>query len=613
MSDAVAEVRLGRVLVAALYIAYVASFAWSIAVPDTARDAFIAHGIRHGLAYPLEGPVLGVPSAIHFGPFWYYLVSLPLWVSDTWMAFVLFQGMVCALKFPLAWHCGRLLLGARFGLLWCAVLALPGWTTMEGMIPFNASAVEAASLGVLAAWLHARERPGSWKAMLLLGLALDVALHVHPTTAPLAVMGLAALYWSWRGKENLGAIILAFFAGAVVLFIPYFVSQALAGWPDMMSARGYVTTQLGIGKILLAPRLLLSQFYDGPFFAAESLARWPSPAPTVLGGAVTILAILACAAAAFRREGKQSPVFIIFVGATLALLPWLLLLRPNTPFYFMNVIAPFASGAVAAGLDRLPVARLRGAMALAGIALVTQVTVLFGIAANANEGGHGAAAQVLDVKNSALSEVLPDIWFPAIARADLGGLLCANIPLAAHGALAFIEDRSVGTDAIYSCDGAKAIDLGGTGSRVHLVGLTVGEWKSLGIEPPCRVGSLGVVASPGPFGDTPPQAIAEGSRYFPRSVSFVPVLDGTLRLSSSGPGCLVVSNPLYGYERLEEVSVSQGGRDVAPSFAHIVSRVYAAPSREETTEWVVRYRASSSSAIDIVFVPASAVTAVHGC
>src|SRR5262249_22862930 len=105
------KVRAGPLLVAALYLVYVASFAWSIAVPDTARDAFIAHAIRHGEMLPLEGPVLGVPSAIHFGPLWYYLVSVPLWLSDSWIAFVLFQGAVCGLKFPLAWHCGRRIAG----------------------------------------------------------------------------------------------------------------------------------------------------------------------------------------------------------------------------------------------------------------------------------------------------------------------------------------------------------------------------------------------------------------------------------------------------------------------------------------------------------------------
>ncbi|HEX4330807.1 MAG TPA: hypothetical protein VH040_01605 [Usitatibacter sp.] len=609
-----ASMRASRLLVAAMYIVYVASFAWSIAVPDTARDAYIAHGIRVGTFLPLEGPVLGVPSAVHFGPLWYYLVSVPLWVSDTWIAFVLFQGIVCGLKFPLAWHCGRRLAGDRFGLAWAGVLALPGWATLEGLVPFNASAVAAASLGVLAAWLHARDRAASVSSMLLLGLAVGIALHAHPSTAPLFLLGVEALYRARRsGRRNVLAAF-AYLGGVAILFVPYFASQAIAGWPDFATARGYVAAQLAPGRILLTPELLAAQLYQGPRFAAFDLARWPEAAAVALGAAISLLALVASVFAC-RGAPALRRIFAAFALATLALLPWVLLLRANTPFYFMNVVAPAAGGAFAAGIAALSLRWPRACpeKALACIALALQLAILVGLARNVREGGHGTSAQALDVKDSRTTQVFPDIWFPAVDRAALGDMLCRHAPIALHAGAAFVEDRSVGTDAIFSCGAAGRVTLGGSAATPHLVGLTLAEWKALGVEPPCRTGSLGLVATPGPIAPTAPRAIADGARYFPRDVSRAPDTDGMATLETEGPGFLVVSNFLYGYERLSAVTVSSAGADVAPAFAHEVSRAYVAPANAGRVEWRIRYRSSTRGALDAVFVPAASLARGHGC
>ena len=285
---------MARVLVAALFLAYVAAFAFSLSIPDTSRDAFIAYGIRHGVSYPLEGPYLGIPSAVHLGPLWYYLVAIPLWVSDSWLAFVLFQGILCGLKFVLAWHCGRKLVSERFGLLWAAALALPGWTTMEVMIPFNASAAETASLLILAAYLHCRDHPDSRGAIFMLGLAIGAAPHAHPTIAPLAITGTA------RGTSLVEdgcaphLAILRAGCGALVLFAPYIASQAINGWPDWSSARGYVASQFSFSQLLLAPQLLFAQVYSGPRFAVEDLAGWRHELAAAMGAACLALIVIAC-------------------------------------------------------------------------------------------------------------------------------------------------------------------------------------------------------------------------------------------------------------------------------------------------------------------------------
>src|SRR5438552_5388473 len=61
---------IGLLVVSLAFTIYVCGYAWSTSVPDTARDVYQAYRIRHGLALPLEGPVLGIPPALHLRPIW---------------------------------------------------------------------------------------------------------------------------------------------------------------------------------------------------------------------------------------------------------------------------------------------------------------------------------------------------------------------------------------------------------------------------------------------------------------------------------------------------------------------------------------------------------------
>src|SRR5438270_12987844 len=87
------RLRLGAIAISlALMSMYIASSAFSAAIQDTARDVYYAYSIRHGLWYPLEGPVLG--GAVHLGPAWFYLMALPLWVHDSWLSVALFAAFL---------------------------------------------------------------------------------------------------------------------------------------------------------------------------------------------------------------------------------------------------------------------------------------------------------------------------------------------------------------------------------------------------------------------------------------------------------------------------------------------------------------------------------------
>ncbi len=119
-----------RLVIAALMAAYIASAVFGGSGYDGARDVAEAFAIRHLQAFPLHGTsILG--GALYLGPVWFYLLALPLAVLDSWLGVALFVGVLCSLQFPLAYATGRRLLDRRLGLLWCALLALPGWGTFE--------------------------------------------------------------------------------------------------------------------------------------------------------------------------------------------------------------------------------------------------------------------------------------------------------------------------------------------------------------------------------------------------------------------------------------------------------------------------------------------------
>src|SRR5215469_3694068 len=67
----------------ALTAIYTGSYAFSIAIPDSTRDIYIARAISVGESFPLEGPVLG--DAVHGGPIWFYLLAIPLWFNKSWL------------------------------------------------------------------------------------------------------------------------------------------------------------------------------------------------------------------------------------------------------------------------------------------------------------------------------------------------------------------------------------------------------------------------------------------------------------------------------------------------------------------------------------------------
>src|SRR5688572_329079 len=240
-------------VIAILMAAYVAGYAWSAPNTDSADELLRAYEIRHAIAFPLEGPPLG--NVLHLGPAWFYLTALPLFAWHSWLSAALFIGLVCSLKFPLAYWCGKRLVDEDFGVLWAAALFLPGWTTVEQLVFLNPNGVAMAMLAVLAIALPGLDRPASLGRCVALGLALALALHVHPTSLPIFLLAPVVLWVHFKQRARLVAATIALFVGFVLPFAPYVAHQALTGYPDWTSASGYVAKQVFLGNVVNAPQV----------------------------------------------------------------------------------------------------------------------------------------------------------------------------------------------------------------------------------------------------------------------------------------------------------------------------------------------------------------------
>ena len=590
----------GYALVAFLMLAYTAGYAFSTPHTDTADELLRAYEIRHALAYPLEGPYLG--NAIHLGPIWFYLVAAPLWIAQSWLAAALFVGLVCSLKFPLAYYCGRRLVDADFGALWAACMFVPGFASFEPLLFLNPNAVAAAALLVLALALRIMERPASAALWLALGVALALAIHVHPTSAPVFVLLVPAFLAARKRNEPWAPRAAALAVGFVLPFLPYVASQLRNGFADFDSATSYVAGQVSLRNIVDAPAIVLDYVVAGPRVAARYLFGWGArSADELAAGALAALALSLVALA--DREGRRR--FALFVASLALFAAWVACMRPTTPFQFTWILGPAVAAVAALGIWSLSRRRAWTWSALAAVAILVPLdTVAIARTARTVQGGEGVLpSRVLDIKGRIPAIEFRDVWFPAIGHGRLGALLCQSRPLSLHGHLAYIVDKDLALDALLACGERSQLSLVGS-AGTHYAGMSRRFWSALGVPPPCVIGSLGITPEVTPLVARDALAIADGSRYLPRVATRAAPVPATIRVSAPAGAAVLVTNVLGEYERFGIVDAQADGNHVRPVAANDLSALYAAPLPRDgrRVDWRFTVATTNLTAVDVIAI-----------
>jgi hypothetical protein len=588
------------VLVAFLMLAYAAGYAFSTSHTDTADELMRAYEIRHALAYPLEGPFLG--NAIHLGPAWFYLVALPLWLSQSWLAAALFIGFVCSLKFPLAYHCGRQLVDSDFGVLWAACMFLPGFASFEPLLFLNPNAVAAAALGVLALALRIIDQSASAGIWFAFGLALALAIHVHPTSAPVFVLLVPATLAARRRDEALFTRITALVCGLVLPFAPYIASQIGNGFADIGSASAYMSGRVSLRNIVDAPVVVYNVLVAGPRVVARYLLGWSTPWASAL--AFAAFGAFALSLAALVHRGARRP--FVMLGGTLALFAaWVACMRETTPFQFTWILGPAIAAVVAFGIWSLS---RRSAwkwtpVAVLAVIVPLEIHAIVRTARTVEDGEGVLPSRVLDVKGRIPAIEFHDVWFPAIGHARLGALLCQHRPLSLHGHLAFVVVKDLALDALFACDERAQLSLVGS-AGTHYAGMTRRFWAAYGKTPPCLIGSLGITPHVAPLVARDALAIADGSRYLPRIATHASASEHTIDVVAPADAAVLVTNVLGEYERFHIVSTSADGNPMKPRVVNDLSALFVAPDVRARSEvaWRLTVATTNLAAVDVVAI-----------
>jgi hypothetical protein len=587
-------------LIAFLMAAYAAGYAWSSPSTDTADELLKAYAIRHAIAYPLEGPFLG--GALHFGPLWFYLTALPLWVSQSWLAVALFIGFICSLKFPLAYLCGRKLVDADFGLLWAAAMFVPGWASLEQLVFLNPNGVAAAVLLVLAIALRAIEKESDWPTFAALGLALAVAMHVHPTSAPAFILIAPVLWAHHRRGQRLPGAVVAIAAGFVVLFLPYLVSQIGGGFSDWRSASAYVSGQVVLANIVNVPTVIRNYLFAGPAVIAEYFLHW-QPERGPLLGAATAVAASASVAGCLHPLSRHR--LALFVAALLIFAAWIACMRPTTPLQFTWVLGPVVAGLVAIGVWSIGRVRPLRPLVWAVVtgSVVLNVFAIRGMALTVWQGEGHLPSQVMDIKNGVPPSIYRDVWFPALAHRELGRILCDAGDAAVHGHLAYIVDKDLGLDTLLACNDRSRLSLVASDAPHHYFGMTRVFWRALGGAPECWIGSLGVTRRVTPLPDRRAMPVAHELTDLLRRLPRNPTTTTTFSVTAPGRSGILVTNVLAGYDSFQIVSAEAAGQPASPLAENDLSSLFASGA-EGVVQWTFTVLTSNPQAIDVVAIDA---------
>lgn len=598
----------GAVVIAFMTI-HIASSLFGAAGPDTARDVAAALSIRDLGVLPLHGPLLAGTS--HLGPLWFYLLSVPMLIHRSWMGVALFVAIIGSFQFSLAYAAGRRLIDRRFGLLWCALLALPGWGSFQLVGFSHTNMVPTCSMLVLYALVRlVQERRARW--LLVAAGAFSLALHAHPTTIGLApLIAIAAL----SAMPGVGALLRwSALAVAIALlpFAPLLGDRAAAPVPLVAQVAEYVGGTMHASNLLDTGALAWGILVRGPRIVADAFLAMMPGASAVAIVAVLALELAALAGLAFAGRRQPLPVVAALL-ATLAFTALVAWLRPATPFYMTYALLPFLSGLAALGLYGLCAGlEERGAALSAGVVcvmLVLHAAFAAGIAATIASGDVALdVASRLDVKHEDPAPALPEPWLPAHAVDASGALLCRERgPIVLHGAYAYLEQVYLGLDHRLRC-GILDVHLAGIepAAGVHLVGLARPAWRSLGWTPPVYLGGIGVTHVAEvlwPARGLPPP---DGSVYPPAAIA--PAHTPVVSLDATLPGdrALIIAAPYVPWMAPPQIEVTANGIARAPLARDVAATVFACGecAGSAAVAWRISINSSAPERVDVVTIAA---------
>lgn len=455
---------------------------------DFWRDMYWAMSIAHGEHLPLAGPP--VYGMMELGPWWFYLLAMPLALGGSIAATAAFAQALAATKYLIAWRLGIRIADARLGFAFATSLAIAGWSLLPMMFPTHTLLTETALL--LLAWsVWSGWERFSARSAVLLALAAVACLHAHPATAGFVLLAGLILGWRHRSMAAFGWLCVAALIGVASLAPPWLDRSGIA--PDALKpATDYLGGDVAVGLAERIPALLRSVTVGGAWWGLLLMTNWSAATARIAWW--LWCAILASGVAGLLPLWRRDPrlarlaacAAVLFVGQCV----FVTVLRPITPMWMVPGMLPPLALVVALGWYgwiggprlRWPWRGLATGAMIFGIALslvpfsftlrdVRVVRVMPGV------------NPFLDVIEHGDRYVKVPVPFYPLYRLDrLASELCG--PAVLHGRLAAVAEASLGVPMRRVCGHWPELRLGGIeGEGGHLAGLLPGMAEAVDVAP----------------------------------------------------------------------------------------------------------------------------------
>lgn len=600
-------IKLHYVVILLLTVISAAGFAYTASDMDAGRDIFFAQGIASGRHMPLSGPSLA--QSLHASPLWFYFLSIPLFLTSSWMVMNIWVGVFAALKFPLAYLIGVELGERNYGLLWAAFLALPGWHYFNYLSFTHTVMVEAAVLATLyfaIRWVKTR----ALAALAGGALSMSLALNAHPT-AFILVFVLAPLLLDTSNRKAIGPKeVLCAVACVGAPFAPYIYEQALIGWPDFYSSKSYVVGQsislnlLNIGKVFVGT--VVGGWYAS-FYSVAGLHPSVGPLLTLSLVVLTGAGVAGFFSALWRTRRPSDALFVIY--ALVVAFAGVSFIRDFTPFYMTYALSPFVAGFMAYGTINLPVgSRVFRLLAVAAMILVAAAHV-YGTKRSATVGSFQLAVNAGNVQNLPPVRLRQEFFMPVSELQALGAFMCSQRPAGLFGVAATNYELAYGVPGELEC-GLSYEDL----RARHVNAADSGNWlgvpKSIADGLPLRdavsVGNLNLYQVEQRLPSGPKPAID----FFNYPIrDFLAGSTQTIEYRAQAPSgaILAVSNAAH-FFMSHDIEANVNGAVIEYELEDGATQYFRPPLSAGAVrdEWRIKITAPKPESIDINFLPTAA-------
>ena len=575
---------------------------------DFWRDIYWATAIAHGEALPLAGPQ--IYQMVELGPWWFYLLALPIRLTGSLALTMAFIQVLAALKYVLAWRIGIRIADPRLGLAFAVSLAIAGWSLAGLIFPSHTALVETTLLLLVLATWRCSGALGAGNAIVF-GLACAACLHAHPTTLTYVLASGLFLLWRHRSRAAFGWLCLA--AGIVLLsLLPPWLDRDPAVAAALKPIASYVDQDIGVQPLSRIPDVVRSIVVGGAWWGLLLMTPWKAAIAQAAWWVFCAgLLFAACGVVLLRDDARRlRTLCALALAAFLLQVAFVVLLRPVTPVWMIPTCLPPLALALATGWygwlgSGRGTFRLAGGIALlvhAVLVLAPFSLLLRDIHALRVMPGVNPFFKAGDQADRYIKVAVP---FYPLRRIDrLSGALCA--PLVLHGRLAAVIEPTFGSAQRNACGHWPEFRYGGIeGPGRNIAGLFAPAATASGIAPQRVIAHMAI------YDDVRPIAPASGGRSAPLRRLQInpdsgtgPVAKTVFEFDASGADAVVLTNRLPMAAPMSIDKVAADGRAAALLYDDGGSLVYrcAACAPQTPVHWRIQLRGIEAN-LDLVVLP----------